>query len=346
MTMDPITFQAIKVLTIGSLSFLLSFIFAPKLIDILCQNKCWRKKVREKSIDGRDLEYYNKLHCENEINIPRMGGILFWFTPLLIAVIFTFYSDFNFVDRGETYLAFFALIVGAILGLVDDVLQIIEKGKYIAGGLSLRWRLVIFALMGAVGGWWIYFKLGIHTIYVPLIGNVALGILYIPFFILVMMATYSGGVIDGLDGLAAGSFVYMFGAYAFIAFLLGKFNLAAFALAIVGSLLAFLWFNIPPAKFYMGETGTMALCASLVIVAFLSNSIMVLPIIGFLLVIESGSVILQLLSKKIRGKKIFLSSPIHHHFEAKGWPPYTVTMRFWIIGAISAILGVIIRMLG
>lgn len=344
--MNPITFQAIKVLTVGSLSFLISFLFAPKLIDILVENQCWRKKVRDKSIDGKDLEYFNKLHSEKETNVPRMGGILLWFTPILLAFIFSFLGGFNFVSRSETYLAFFALAVGAILGLVDDVTQIMEKGKYIAGGLSLRWRLFIFALMGLIGSWWIYFKLGIHTIYMPLVGNIDIGIWYIPFFILVMMATYSGGVIDGLDGLAAGSFIYMFTAFGFIAFLLGKFNLATFSLAIVGSLLAFLWFNIPPAKFYMGETGTMALCASLVVIAFLSNSIMMLPIIGFLLVIESGSVILQLLSKRFRGKKIFLSSPIHHHFEAKGWPSYTITMRFWVIASITAILGVIIRMLG
>jgi phospho-N-acetylmuramoyl-pentapeptide-transferase len=161
-----------------------------------------------------------------------------------------------------------------------------------------------------------------------------------------MLATYSGGVIDGLDGLAGGSFAAIFGAFAAIALFIGQVNLAAFCIAILGAILAFLWSNIPPAKFYMGETGMMALCAALTVVAFLTDSVLVLPIIGFLLVLESGSVILQLISKKLRGKKLFLAAPIHHHFEAKGWPHYKVTMRFWIIGVVMGIIGVGIRLLG
>jgi phospho-N-acetylmuramoyl-pentapeptide-transferase len=160
------------------------------------------------------------------------------------------------------------------------------------------------------------------------------------------MATYSGGVIDGLDGLAGGSFASIFAAFAGIALFTGQINLAAFCAVILGALLAFLWFNIPPARFYMGEIGTMGLTAVLTVVAFMTNSVLVLPIIGFLLVIESGSVILQLLSKKFRHKKILLAAPIHHHFEAKGWPAYKVTMRFWVIGVVAAILGLGIRLLG
>ena len=161
-----------------------------------------------------------------------------------------------------------------------------------------------------------------------------------------MMATYSGGVIDGLDGLAGGAFAAIFGAYAVIALFLGQINLAAFSAVILGAILAFLWFNIPPARFYMGESGMMGLCAALTVIAFLTDSVLVLPIIGFLLVIESGSVILQLLSKKFRNKKIWLAAPIHHHFEAKGWPAYRVTMRFWVIGVVAAIVGVTIRLFG
>jgi phospho-N-acetylmuramoyl-pentapeptide-transferase len=161
-----------------------------------------------------------------------------------------------------------------------------------------------------------------------------------------MMAVYSGGVIDGLDGLAGGAFISMFAAFSGIALFLGQIDIAAFCAVILGALSAFLWFNIPPAKFYMGETGMMGLCATLTVVAFLTDSVLVLPVIGFLLVLESGSVILQLLSKKFRHKKIFLASPIHHHFEAKGWPHYQVTMRFWIVGAVMALIGITLRLLG
>jgi len=141
-------------------------------------------------------------------------------------------------------------------------------------------------------------------------------------------------------------FSSIFAAYAGIALFRGQIDLAAFSSVILGALLAFLWFNVPPARFYMGETGILGLCATLTVIAFLTDSVLVLPIIGFLLVVESGSVILQLLSKKFRKKKLFLASPIHHHFEAKGWPHYKITMRFWVISVIMAIVGVTIRLLG
>jgi phospho-N-acetylmuramoyl-pentapeptide-transferase len=232
------------------------------------------------------------------------------------------------------------------LGLVDDVFQVLGKGKYVGGGLSLKKRLFLVFLIGLIGGLWFYFKLDWRTIHIPGVGDLRMGIWYIPFFVLVMMATYSGGVIDGLDGLAGGAFASIFAAFSFIALAQNRINLAAFCAVILGTILAFLWFNIPPARFYMGETGILGLTSALTVVAFLTDSVLVLPIIGFLLVIESGSVILQLLSKKYRQKKIFLAAPIHFHFEAKGWPHYKVTMRFWIIGIVMAIIGVAIRLLG
>jgi phospho-N-acetylmuramoyl-pentapeptide-transferase len=197
-----------------------------------------------------------------------------------------------------------------------------------------------------IGSWWFYYRLEMNSIFIPFIGNLYLGILFIPFFILVMLATYSGSVIDGLDGLSGGVFASIFTAFSFIALETGMINLAAFCLVIVGSILAFLWFNIPPARFYMGETGILGLTTTLTVIAFLTNSVAVLPIIAILLVVESGSVILQLLSKKFRKKKIFQAAPIHHHFEALGWPSYKVTMRFWIIGIIAAIIGVVFRLMG
>jgi len=203
------------------------------------------------------------------------------------------------------------------------------------------------AFIGLTGALWFFYKLGWDTIHIPGNGDLFIGILYIPVFIIVMLATYSGGVIDGIDGLSGGTFASIFAAFGVIAFAQQQIDLAAFCFVIMGVILAFLWFNIPPARFYMGETGMMGLTACLTVVAFLTDSVLVLPIIAFLLVIESASVIIQLLSKKFRrGKKVFLAAPIHHHFEALGWPPYKVTMRFWIIGVIAAITGVAIRLLG
>lgn len=344
----------IKIFSVGVVSFAVAFLMTPFLTKIMYQYKLWRKEVRTKAIDGRELTYFQQFHSEGETQVPRFGGVLIWLVPLI--VIFAFYllsgaeiwwlQKLNFLNRGQTWLPLFALIAAAMVGLTDDFLQILGKGKYIASGLTLKQRILLIGLIGLVGAWWFFAKLGWSTLHVPGVGDFEIGVLYIPLFVTVMMATYSGGVIDGLDGLAGGSFAAIFGAFAGIALFLGQIDLAAFCAAILGALLAFLWFNIPPARFYMGESGIMGLTAALTVVAFLTDSVLVLPVIAILLVIESGSVILQLLSKKFRGKKIFLASPIHHHFEAKGWPHYKVTMRFWLIGVIAAIFGLGIRLLG
>lgn len=348
--------DAIKIFSVGTLSFLLAFFLTSFLTKILYKYQLWRKEVRTQAIDGKDLTYFQKFHSEGETHVPRFGGLLIWVIPTFLAVFFyalhkmdlgiLWIEKINFLNRGQTWLPFFALVAASLVGLLDDLLQVMNKGRYIAKGLTLMQRIFLMGIIGAVGAWWFYYKLGWSTLHVPGMGDLEIGIWYIPLFIVVMMATYSGGVIDGIDGLAGGAFASIFAAFAGIALFVGQVNIAAFCAAILGAILAFLWFNIQPARFYMGETGMMGLCAALTVVAFMTDSVLVLPVIGFLLVLESGSVIVQLLSKKLRGKKLFLAAPIHHHFEAKGWPPYKVTMRFWVIGVVAAILGLAIRLLG
>ena len=348
--------DVIKIFTLGVLSFLVAFVLTPFLTKVLYKYQLWRKEVRTQAVDGQDLMYFQKFHSEGETHIPRFGGILIWIVPAFLAILLYllakadlgiwWISKLNFLDRGQTWLPFFALGSAALVGFLDDFLQVMGRGKYIAKGLTLKQRIILMGFIGSIGAWWFYSKLEWSSLHVPGLGDFEIGIWYLPLFIIVMMATYSGGVIDGLDGLAGGAFAAVFGAFAGIALFLGQINVAAFCAVILGALLAFLWFNIPPARFYMGETGMMGLTAALTVVAFLTNSVLVLPIIGFLLVLESGSVILQLFSKKLRHKKLFLAAPIHHHFEAKGWPAHQITMRFWIIGVIAAILGLSIRLLG
>ena len=317
---------------------------------------------------GGGLPIFQKFHQEGEIKIPRFGGVLIWVTPPFLALLFfllsktgnPWFEGFNFLSRGETWLPLATLIMASSVGFLDDIVQVIVPpqnaflrslwtriGKYTAGGLSLKLRFSLVFLIGAIGAWWFFSKLGVDTMFIPGIGDVFLGWLMIPFFIFVMLATYSGGVIDGIDGLSGGAFASIFTAYGLIAFTQGQIDLATLCFAIVGAILAFLWFNIPPAKFYMGETGIMGLTATLTVVAFLTDSVAVLPIIGILLVVEAGSVIIQVASKKLRhGKKVFLAAPIHHHFEGMGWPSVKVTMRFWIIGIVAAFVGVAIRLSG
>ena len=372
MYLPEATLDVIKIFTLGSISFIIAFLITPLLTCFLYKYKLWRKQVRQKATDGGDVFYFQKFNKNKETNVPRMGGILIWGTVLIVIFLFWLISKItdiwwlnklNFLSRDQTWLPLFALISASLLGLIDDLMQIHDndtddhqklsflkkiingKKKYIAGGLNLKRRIFFMSLIGLAGGWWFFAKLGWSSLSVPGFGVFEIGFWYVPLFIFVMLATYSGGVIDGLDGLSGGVFASIFGSFAVIALFLGQVNLAAFCVVILGALFAFLWFNIPPARFYMGESGMMGLCAVLTVVAFLTDSVLILPIIGLLLVVESGSVIIQLLSKKFRKKKVFLSAPIHHHLEAIGWPHYKITMRFWIIGAVMAIIGITIRLL-
>ena len=354
------TFNIIKILLFSALASLLAFIFAPALIRFLNKIEFWKKEARNKTITGESAEVFYSLHKEREVTVPRAGGLLIWLTVFILISLFFGLSfiqnpwwlkKFNFLSRGETWLPLFTLLAASVVGLFDDILVVFGRGQYIAKGMTFKRRLLIVALIGLAGGLWFYYKLDWSSIHIPLIFNFPFGIDWtigfwiIPLFILVTLASWSGGVIDGLDGLSGGVFASIFGAFLIIAFAQGKIELATFCAVILGALFAFLWWNIPPARFYMGETGILGLTSTMAVVAFLTDSVAVLPIIAGPLVIEAGSVILQLLSKKFRRKKIWLSTPIHHHFEAKGWPSYKVTMRFWIVSMVFAILGVAIRLL-
>jgi len=344
------TFHVIKILILFAFSALIAVLWTPVLTHFLYKYKLWRKKPRTKTIDGKPATVFHSLHKDKEVNTPRMGGLLIWVTTLFVIFLFSALSPLieglDFLSREQTWLPLATLIAASLLGLGDDILQIISKGKYAAGGIRFTRRLAIVFLIGTIGAWWFFFKLGFDTIHVPGNGDFFIGLWYIPLFIITVIACWAGGVIDGIDGLSGGVFSIMFGAFSIIAFSNSQYDLAAFCAVISGSTLAFLWFNIPPARFYMGETGAIGLTATLAVVAFLTDSLLVLPIIAGLLVIEVGSIIIQLVSKKLFKKKVFLCAPIHHHLEAKGWCREKITMRFWIISMILAMIGVAIRLLG
>ncbi len=353
----------VKVFLPSIVAFAIGIFFTPFLTNFLYKHKMWKKKAGKIAPDGRETPIFNELHKDKEVGTPKMGGVVIWFSAFvtivgiwILAKLFPgeIIAKIDFLSRNQTWIPLFTLIAGSLVGLIDDFMEIKGSRDHIAGGLSLKKRLLIVGFIALLCSLWFYFKLDVSTIGLPgTFGEIPLGIFFIPFFIIVTMAIYSGGVIDGLDGLAGGIFATIFSAYAGIAFFQNQINLAAFCTLIVGSILAFLWFNIPPARYYMSETGTMGLTITLTVVAFMTDTlgkgygILVLPVIALPLIVTSLSSTLQLLSKKFRdGKKIFLVAPIHHHFEAKGWPATKVTMRFWIIGIISAILGMILGLIG
>ncbi|OGY79917.1 MAG: phospho-N-acetylmuramoyl-pentapeptide-transferase [Candidatus Kerfeldbacteria bacterium RIFCSPHIGHO2_02_FULL_42_14] len=341
-------FDILRIFALMTLAFIIAILWTPILTHFLYKYKLG-KKIRDES----RAPVFARLH-RHKAGTPVMGGLLVWVTVMLLALFLYYlaqwtnielFDQLNFLSRSQTWLPLGALVASAILGLVDDILNVKKVGPH-GGGIGLKHRLILYTFIAIVGALWFFFKLDWDVIRVPLVGNFQIGWWYIPLFIFIIVATsFSVNETDGLDGLAGGVLLASFGAYGVIAFVQGRMDLAAFCGIIVGALLAFLWFNIHPARFFMGDTGSMSLGTTLGIVAMLTNFALLLPIIGFLYVLESGSVILQVISKKLLKRKIFLSSPLHHHFEAKGWPETKIVMRFWVIAAVTAVSGLMIFLL-
>ncbi len=349
------TFDAIRIFLPAVVTFLFGIGFTPLLSYFLYKHRFWKPKAGKIALDGSTAETFNKLHSHTDFGTPRAGGVLVWGSTLFTAALFgllagideNMFGNLAFISRDQTWLPLLALVIGSLVGLIDDYYEV--RGK---GGLRLRVRIAAVAGVALFCGWWFYSKLGVTAISFPfVVGPVELGILFVPFFALVALCIYAGGVIDGIDGLSGGVYASIFGAYAGIAFFQHQFNIAALCAAVFGGLLAFLWFNIPPARFYLSETGSMGLSLALTVVVFLTDlhgegkGLMVLPIIALPLVGTVISVILQITWKKLFQKKLFRIAPVHHHFEAIGWPSYKVTMRYWIISIVAAIVGMAIALL-
>lgn len=334
-------------------ALLIGLFITPFATHFFYKYKMWRRYSRSENT----FSEFQKIHNgEEELKTPRVGGIIIWVSILLSTLLFYLISIFfpsdltqkiNFLSNNQTLIPLFVLLFGSLLGLWDDLMQIYGDGKIAHDDKSWRkWKALLVLIISFLIGLWFYQKLGMTSIHIPFNGDLYLGILIIPFFILVSLATFSGGVIDGLDGLSGGVLASVFAAYSMIAFVNNQIDIATFSAVTTGGILAFLWFNIPPARFYMGETGIIGLTITLATLAFLTNTVLILPIVAMPLVVSSGSVLLQLLSKKFRnGKKIFRLAPIHHHFEALGWPSYKVTMRFWIFSVAFSIIGVILAVI-
>lgn len=345
--------DALRIFLPATVAFLIGIAMTPLWTHFLYKNKMWKKKGGKVAMDGTPAEEFNKLHTEKEVGTPRFGGVVVWGSVLLTAtllqllyLIFPYeFSDIAFISRNQTWVPFAALLAGAFVGFLDDLFEV--QGK---GGLRLRFRLLMVALVALLCAWWFFEKLDVSTITLWGGSQLALGAWFIPFFVLVALFIYAGGVIDGVDGLSGGIFASIFAAYAGIAYFQNQFDTAAFCAAIAGGLLAFLWFNIPPARFYLSETGTMGLTLALVVIAFLTDSlgggrgVLVLPIIALPLVATVFSNIVQIFSKKVLGRKVFRVAPLHHHFEAVGWPAPKVTMRYWIVGVICAVFGIVLAL--
>jgi len=344
----------VKIFLPTAVAFFLGILMTPVATHFFYKYKMWKKYSRNSGVTATD---FSKIHNEqDELKTPRVGGIIIWMSVLSTTLFFYLISTLfpsienekmNFLSRNQTFIPLFTLMFGSVIGLWDDFIQIYGTGKFAQEAAAWRkWKVFLVSMLSFMIGIWFYFKLGMVAVHIPFLGEMYVGILIIPFFIIVALATFSGGVIDGIDGLSGGVLAAIFAAYSAIAYSNNQVDIAALSGVLSGATLAFLWFNIPPARFYMGETGMMGLTVTLATLAFLTDSVFILPVVAMPLVVSSGSVILQSLSKKMRGgKRLFKLAPIHHHFEALGWPSYKVTMRFWILSVVFAIIGVILAII-
>lgn len=344
--------SVVKILIPATLAFVIGIGITPLVTHYLYKYKVWKKIGGKQTLHGIIAEEFNRLKGEEETKTPRMGGLVIWVSVIVTAVLMllgsrlfpgTLLAELDFFSRSQTWIPITALLVGGVIGFVNDFYDVVQGGK----GIALRYRLLAISAIAAVIGWWFYEKLEVTGVNIPFDGTLELGILIIPFFILMTNGLYASGVIDGIDGLSGGVFASVFTAYAGVAVAQQQYDVAALCATLTGATLAFTWFNIPPARFWMTETGSMALTLCLSVIVFTTDAladgygISLLFVIGLPLIATVASVVLQVLYRKTVGGKLFRIAPLHHHFEAIGWPAYKVTMRYWVISIICAIVGII-----
>jgi phospho-N-acetylmuramoyl-pentapeptide-transferase len=346
----------IKVFLPAILAFGIGIIITPFFTKYFYQYRLW-KRISRLNNDDAMSDAFKQIHNEKkETGTPRVGGIIIWVTVLIVVmgmfiaskvIIDPVFDRLDFLSRGQTLLPLAALVFGSLFGLFEDFLEIFtEKFTFFRQGLSKKYLISSVAVIGLLASLWFYFKLGMDYIHIPFSGDIHLGLFFIPAFVIVVLGTFSSRVIDGIDGLAGGVMAIAFASFGIIAFVKDYIDIAALCFVITGGILAFLWFNIPPARFYMGETGMLGLTLALAVIAFMTNSVVILPIVGILLVVTSLTSFIQIISKKYFGRKVFRIAPLHNNLLLAGWSREKITMRYWIISLMVAAVGVIIAIVG
>lgn len=347
--------DVIKVVVPSVLTFFLGILITPFFTHYFYKYKMWKKSPRTEAGDITTDDFAKIHNTKEELSTPRVGGVIIWVSVILTVILIyilhlVFPNDLtqklNFFSRSQTLIPLASLILASLIGLIDDILQITGKGAYAKDSIVYRRvKVACIVLIGLAISYWFYFKLDASTIHMPFWYDIDLGVMYIPFFIIIMLGVFSTSVIDGIDGLSGGVMATIFTAYSVIAFVQNQIDISALCAVIAGGTLAFLWFNVPPARFYMSETGMLGLTVTLAVIAFLTDTVLLLPIIAFPLFITSLSVIIQMISYKHFNKhRVFKVAPLHHHFVAIGWSREKTVMRYWIFSVVFAISGVILAL--
>lgn len=351
------TLSIFKILWPSITAFIFGIFLTPFISKYLYKYKLWKQKNISKTIDGKSATITASILGDGKRETPRMGGIIIVFSTLLCILFYyltshifeyNIFSKLNFVSRNQTWLPIMIFILASIIGLIDDLASVGKlniKNKHGEAGMSLKTRLFFIFIFSLLAAFWFYFKLDVNSIHIPFFGDVFLGLFIIPFFIVLFFAVYGASNIDGLDGLSGGLFGILFSSYGIIALINNQIDIATLCFVIVGAILAFLWFNIPPARFYLSEIGYMPLSILIAIIAVMTNAVLLLIIIAMPFVLTEITTILQLLSKRFRKRKIFPVTPIHNTFVYMGWSKEKVVMRYWVFNIIFAFLGIAIYLI-
>ena len=352
-----------KILLPSILALLIGFFITPILTHYFYRYRLWKRKPiteSKRELNGEVWEMskeFKKIYNKKEVSTPRVGGIIIWLTIVITTLFISLLGlimgkesnsfsryFFHVITRNQTFIPFASLLLGAFVGLIDDLLQIFAKSDhFLNGGIPRRVRIFIVAFLGAVEGIWFYEKLGFHQLTLPLLNiHIELGWFFILFYIIVMLGLFSSAVIDGIDGLAGGVFAIIFAAYGVIGIIQNQWSIAGFSFLVASSLFVFLWFNVPPARFYLGETGILALVLSLSSLIFLTHTVFEFLIIGLPLILTSLSVIIQIIARRFFHRKVFHVAPLHHHFEYLGWSRERITMRYWMFTVFTSLIGILI----
>lgn len=309
-----------------------------------------RQEIRNAAMDGKSAPLFHALHAK-KAGTPTGGGVLIWVSVLMTIVLSRFFAYIGVVDqsllqRTEVYLPLFTLVVMGGLGLIDDFWNSIKSSAI--KGMRAGPKFLFLTLFASMAAWWFVYKLDYTEFTIPGIGVLEIGAFgaFVVFVFVIVATANAVNFSDGLDGLAGGLSIAAYAAFATLSAVGGHEFLAIFCGLVTAALAAFLWFNIPPAKFFMGDTGSLSLGATLAVIAMMIDAVFVLPIIGFVFVMEALSVVIQLTSKKLFGKKVFRIAPFHHHLEAIGWPESQIVMRLWLIGALCAVIGILLGVIG
>ena len=323
-------------LTLGAISFLLAVVWGAPLIRLLKQRGI-----------GKQIRIEGPSSHQVKTGTPTMGGLMIIIPVLVLTILLNIVNLVGRTFVGRSILVpMAALLAFGALGAIDDLAGVRKEqnGQGLMARFKFLWQ-ILFALLTALA---LNLGLDAHSVAVPgVMQKIDIGFWYVPIAVFIIVG-FSNAVnlTDGLDGLAGNSATIAFVTYGVIAYLQGQIYLVAFCFTIVGAVMAFLWYNAYPADLFMGDTGSLALGATLGVVALMTGQWLLLPLVGLIFVAEAMSVILQVVYFRLtHGKRLFKMAPLHHHFELIGWSETHVTQRFWLVGILAAMLGIALALL-